>query len=308
MSWMWDLIVDKQPDFWLNIFAGIPFLIFDVIIITVLLPSTIQWWDERRWRETRLTAMAHVLSRYNDVSSDLSKLGGLQALGTEFLPFNFSQSDVMKPLAAHAEAMDLELQTALPIMGPEMSQDVLALHYKWKTFLRSFATEIQMNAYNKNERMAVEISARRLCEESADLNLAWHQLRVKYAPTEWQLDQARSGIMMPFDFFARIYQPVATALYRSPETGSSLSFASIAWDTQVRQRYELAKMQKIRPVCRRNFISWVTFKQRVDPYDRDPDDRARDRKEYFDRLQARMNEFHTIKVTDRERGSEISPT
>lgn len=140
MFWFLGLPFEKPEDFWLNVLAGVPFLLFDIVIITLLLPRTIEWLNARRWDRTRRRVLGHVLKAYRDslVLRDFQAMGrrtqGMSA--PQIRDFVHQQArNFIAYAQATARAMETEIQTALPILDPERSMAILDFHYKWKTYM-----------------------------------------------------------------------------------------------------------------------------------------------------------------------------
>lgn len=162
-----DLIQAHQDDFWLNILAGVPFLFFDVIIITLLLPITLRWWDERAWRDTRLTAIQRLLEVYGNPLPRKRNEGA----STDPLQVLDRQTDrsheswaveclaaLSRKLTDYTARIDAELQSALPILDAPLTKEVLGLHYRVKQQVdRSLGMAVYLT-----ERFDYEFPANRL--------------------------------------------------------------------------------------------------------------------------------------------------
>lgn len=187
MGWIWPLLHQKSDDFWINVFAGAPFLVFDVLIITFFLPMAIQWRDAQRWRETRLIAINHVLDCYEDIDSLLNELLAQDC------PVSM---DLLKTLRSHLDRMETAVQTALPVLNPDMSRDLLKLHYAWSAFvdrLRSSSVLTQRSSVaDANPELAL------LAIRSNDIGLQHRELRIRYVRDDTWLTivQGRSGTVL----------------------------------------------------------------------------------------------------------------
>ncbi len=135
---IYEFIQSNHDDFWLNVLAGIPFLLFDIAIITLLLPITLRWWDERAWRETRLIAIQRLLSVYGDPlprerneGADTDPLQVLANLsdGSHNLWARDCLLTMVRKLDAYSSRIDMELQSALHIFDAPLAKDILTLHY-----------------------------------------------------------------------------------------------------------------------------------------------------------------------------------
>lgn len=190
MGWIWPLITHNQDDFWLNILAGLPFLLFDVLIIVLLLPAALRVSDEFNWRGTRQVAARHLLTRYEafDRTFDDKPMlaNGLFMLGAT------------KTLA---DSMDQELQTVLPVMGPRMSQDFLMYHLSVKRLdadltLLLHPLHVLDNTEGEPEltaHMTMAFKARAIFDRVALASLIFHQLVLKYGAPNQILRAQRQG-------------------------------------------------------------------------------------------------------------------
>lgn len=141
MFWFLGLPFEHPEDFWLNVLAGVPFLLFDIVIITLLLPRTIEWLNARRWDLTRRRVLKHVLKAYQDHL----RLPDFQSIvrhtegksPKEIFSFLHTQSEAfVRYTYTTARAMETEIQTALPILDPDRSMALLEFHYQWKTYMK----------------------------------------------------------------------------------------------------------------------------------------------------------------------------
>lgn len=139
MGWIAEVANADKTGFWVNILAGIPYLFFDLLIITMLLPVTVRWWDERSWRATRLQAINHVLSRYVPPRFNQRQGRFIHELSDNAIPpderlamVHAFLQEYAVTMQNHAAIMDVEIQSALPVLNPEMTQDLLQFHYRFK--------------------------------------------------------------------------------------------------------------------------------------------------------------------------------
>jgi hypothetical protein len=140
MGWIFALPWEHRDEFWVNILAGIPYLFFDLVIITMLLPVTIQWWEERRWRDTRVAAMNRVLEAYrlftirftDPIRSLAEKMAADpdRAAGWDKELLELADELEHRHLLAQGNT-ERELQTALSVLGPVYSKVILDFHYSW---------------------------------------------------------------------------------------------------------------------------------------------------------------------------------
>lgn len=146
-SWLFELWRTHQSDFWLNVLAGLPFALFDIIIITMLLPVTLRWWDERAWRRTRLNAIARLLQSYRYPLAGFKPLPAIDqyvdmaGVATIDRDRNarYYASHLSEILHGYLARADMEIQTALPILSPKMTQDILDFHYALKIYVEDLA-------------------------------------------------------------------------------------------------------------------------------------------------------------------------
>lgn len=149
MSWLWPLIASKQDDFILNVLAGVPFLIIDLVILTLLLPNAIRWWEELDWVGSRRAAMTHILDRYADAHWKMTLVvpWDTEDRAREFATRHKLLSEIAingsKVVREIASRMDTEIQTALPILGPRISKELLDFHYSWRSFVDWSADRIE---------------------------------------------------------------------------------------------------------------------------------------------------------------------
>lgn len=268
MAWIADLISEGRNDLLLNIVAGVPFLIFDLVIITTLLPTAIRWWDERQWRATRSTAINHLLHRYADVDDSLRRFveADRQRKSSNLSQFGSVTHDlIMKELDDHAIAMDGELQTALPVLGPEYSKDVLILHYEWKRFLRSVRNDASYGQCEHRSARGIETSYVGLCQEASDLGILHHRLAIKYASDEFDLRNRRNDFSLLFNQFPDAYAPIARGFLARKTSINPDELWQVRHDTIRRQRWKLVEGAPVRPVIRRGLINWLRRSQMVPP-------------------------------------------
>jgi|GEM_PF-4152685 len=240
-DWVPALISSKQDDFWLNVLAGIPFLAFEVVIITLFLPFVLQWSDERRWRGTRLVALKHVLDRYEDIDESVSEL--LDVEGPE-------HSQVHMALKAHLARMDTALQTALPVLSPEMSHDILKFHYRWSAFVDRFKSE-EFKVSPSGESVSRIIV---LGGSVNDLILEYRALQIRYARDAFGLSLIQKFSSTPLERFcelvANIEREVLAKRGLEPEVGAG-DFVHYA---RVHRRASLLRADKVTPII---FKGWL---------------------------------------------------
>ena len=149
-SWIADLVASHQDDFWLNVAAGLPFALFDVAIITMLLPFTMRVWEERTWRETRLIAIDRLLEAYANPFAKmryyhrfpLSVLHGTPSDTEDKIAANYAR-DLKQAAVKFSTSIDIELQTALPLLNADMTKDMMELHYLTKSYCDSVVIECE---------------------------------------------------------------------------------------------------------------------------------------------------------------------
>jgi hypothetical protein len=248
----------------LNILAGVPFAIFDLLIITLLLPKAIQWWDEKHWQGTRLRAANHLLRRYHDVDEELRRFiqAELNLGGDSKFAFNIVTQDlILKTMRDHADAMDSELQTALPVLGPEMSQDMLALHYDWKKFVRRFKDDGWLSTSEFQTEDAIHTAFRSLLYDATDIGIRHQALTVKYAADDLDITLRQSSPYLPFASFHRVYAPVLRRVAELKTGKPETDYWELASDVAKRQRLNLMTEPKVRPFIRRTFWHWLRQRQ-----------------------------------------------
>lgn len=266
MAWIAELISEGRNDLLLNIVASVPFLIFDLVIITTLLPTAIRWWDERQWRATRNTAINHLLHRYADVDDNLRRLveADRRRKRNESSQFEIVTHElIIKALDDHATAMDGELQTALPILGPEYSKDVLGLHYEWKQFLRRVRSNARFGQSEHQSAAGIEMSYVGLCQKASDLGILHHRLAIKYASDELDLRYRHRGLNLPFNQFPDAYAPIARSFLAQKFSISPDELWQVRYDTTRRERCQLIDAPPVRPVIRRGLINWLRRREVV---------------------------------------------
>lgn len=201
MAWIASIDAGDPTGFWVNVLAGVPFLFFDLVIITMLLPITIQWWDELHWEKTRLTAINHLLDRYYDEGN-----AALKAL----LQYEvISSRPAEKPLTIASvrrnteqlfddrlRHMELEIQTALPILGSRLSEEILVFHYGWRTIMHHAKKGVFTSGEaNIDKKAHSRLVKRHICryhlelaiEEGDRVAIMYRTLRLRFAYSGTQL-------------------------------------------------------------------------------------------------------------------------
>ena len=150
LSYVYSLVRGNPDDFWLNIAAGLPFLAIDILILTLLLPLALQWWDDRRWKPTRNLASGNLVLRFLDTGKVLRMIWNIALIDDgeergEVLPdFKSRLQSVELEIDSLVLKIESSLQTLLTVFGPKDSREVLSFHVHWSSSLndlRNFVTE-----------------------------------------------------------------------------------------------------------------------------------------------------------------------
>ncbi|RZJ45110.1 MAG: hypothetical protein EON87_08320 [Brevundimonas sp.] len=265
-DWVPLLFRNNQDDFWLNVFAGVPFLLFEVVVITVSLPFALQWRDERHWLKTRLDAIQRLLGQYGAVDDRIREL--LEQDATE-------HGQVYDALKSHLERVESALQTALPILNPEMSREILQLHHDWSAFVDSFRTnEFRLFGSEGVSRIGY------LTYRTNDLDIQHRVLKVRYAVSLMELNFTCIRTRSPFEDFGELLAKVEREVYQRYGREPSEDLQVYVDHGRAARRYLLLDAKPIRPLIHKGWLGRLRWPKKTALYAPSADERDRMLREY----------------------------
>lgn len=226
MNWIAKVANGDPTGFWINVLAGIPYFFFDIIIITMLLPITLQWWEERRWRTTRKKAINYLIRTYW-TSYQLSGRTYKLAMSLADTPFTdeFFTSErqaeielLIKEWKELSAKLELELQTALSILGPEISQELLDFHYAWREWLDALSQKVERFTFDHRQFIPTFLDT--LDERAARVDALGRHLVLSYSDNELMMRSLQQSRAYLFDVGADgIRYQLERASYRATYSG-----------------------------------------------------------------------------------------
>jgi len=247
--WFLSLPFEHPSDFWLNVLAGLPFLVFDVIIITLLLPRTIEWWQERSWQRTRLTAISHVLKSYSDLLllKDFPRVSEVVGAGGKVEATSAIRAHLRQfvdRLQQGNRDLENELQAALPILGPHLTEELLTFHYAWKTYLhgsRALADMLIQYADSPEEYGSGNIPEASVYAHymtAASMGILFRRLKIRFARIQSAAEAAAETPHMLADLPDLFFRNWWAALSAKEPNAADLS---IQWRAYAEEQLEANK-------------------------------------------------------------------
>jgi len=153
MTGLWTLLKNNQDDFWVNVLAGIPFLVIDLLLLTLLLPWIIDLWDQRRWKRTRTIAVSRILTEYLEgpriggrIHSCAERVATIDDDG-----FQADVTYLQNTAQDFGLRIEMSVQTVIPILGPREVQRVLDFHIGLRTVLDSLQGTLWRIVSNRSD-------------------------------------------------------------------------------------------------------------------------------------------------------------
>lgn len=235
MAWVAALISEREADFWLNLIAGVPLLFAEILLIALVLPIAIQFWEEKRWRGTRLKAMSHVLGEYQLVNYYIGQAKA-KAYHAQTPPRLNSINEVLHEHMAH---MDLELQTSLPVLGPDISRDLLELHYAWKGFVSNFPLFPVPNIKDEWHPNWMLNGFSENCDKAFAIGIMHRRLTLRYAYNQTHLSKQQARYFLALDTLPELYyasiKPMSVEKDWLPELDARYAPIKVAYSDRFRK-------------------------------------------------------------------------
>lgn len=244
MGWIFALPWADPEGFWLNVLAGVPFLVLDVVIITMLLPVTIQWWEERRWRETRLLAVRNVLNVFSDVSMVMDDIADGPVKSHTYVQLH-------KAMDALNETINDEIQTVLPVLSPDMARDVLGLRHQWKGLL----TTVRHRRRHPWPLDWVEAELHLSGKIVRSLNVEYVRLRVLYASDKRGLPNPQLFYLLPWGRFSEVHSKIEIANLAKTGRKTAADAPHILAELEAEQQRELLLAEPVNPIIHRGLLN-----------------------------------------------------